>query len=435
MSTIKLKTTPQKKTVYKNSGIEWIGKIPEDWDLRKIKEVTHLKIGWTPDTSVSSYFEGGNLWATIADMDSKIINETKSRISDKAIEDTGIKKVKKGSWLYSFKLSVGKVAFAGQDLYTNEAIAAFESSDKLDTTFAYYAFSDYLLNYANENIYGAKLLNQYLIKNAVIALPTLPEQKKVVDFLDSKISTIDHVIEQKRKLKALLKEKRTAIINRAVTRGLDENVELVDSGVEWIGKVPKGWRVERLKFLMNFQNGFAFSSEDYIDEGIPLIRIGEVKENIDFENTKKLPVDYAQSHSSFLVRYGDLLIAMTGYVGETAMYMYEQKALLNQRVGIMKPKSGLNTKFLYYWTQTPSFKTFLSLQSKSSAQENVGEAEIGKFQISLPKLDEQVKIVAVLDKSICDINDVIHKIEKTIGLLEEYRTSLISHVVTGKVEI
>ena len=200
------------------SGVEWIGKVPKGWEVKKIKEITKIQIGWTPSTAVSEYFEGKNLWATIADMDRKVIIDTKNKISDKAIEYTQIKKVKKGSLLYSFKLSVGKVAFAGQDMYTNEAIVAFEPSKKINVRFLYYPFATYLINNANDNIYGAKLLNQGLIKNSYIALPPTEEQQKIADYLDEQNKKIDTLIQKIEQSIQLLQEYKTSLIS-SVVRG------------------------------------------------------------------------------------------------------------------------------------------------------------------------------------------------------------------------
>lgn len=201
-----------------DTNIPWIGKIPVHWQMRKLKDIATVSIGWTPSTSNPEYFEGENVWVTIADMNKKYITGSKAQISDIAVLDAGIKKVPKGSLLYSFKLSVGKVAFAGTDLYTNEAIAAIipKKDTEIDNDFLYYALSSYMISNANENIYGAKLLNQGLIKNAVIAVPPVEEQRKIAKTLNQKLDKIDHASGENQKSISQLEEYRSSLISNVV---------------------------------------------------------------------------------------------------------------------------------------------------------------------------------------------------------------------------
>ena len=201
------------------TNIPWIGEVPAHWTVRKLKDLATISIGWTPSTSNPEYFEGDNIWVTIADMNKKHISESKNRVSDVAIIDAGIKKVPKGSLLYSFKLSVGKVAFAGTDLYTNEAIAAIipRNLKQIDNKFLYYALSTYLIDSANENIYGAKLLNQSLIKNAYIALPPIDEQKQIATELNRKLTKLDRTMVKTTNSLELLKEYRSSLISNVIT--------------------------------------------------------------------------------------------------------------------------------------------------------------------------------------------------------------------------
>ena len=153
-----------------------------------------------------------------------------------------------GSLLYSFKLSVGKVAFANTDLYTNEAIATFEDGPNINLRFLYY--SSYLIEFNSEtNIYGAKLLNSDRIRNAYIVQPSLSEQTKIADFLDKKTTQLDKVKSLLEEQIQKLKDYRASLIYETVTKGLDKTVPMKDSGINWIGQVPQGWGVSRLKYL------------------------------------------------------------------------------------------------------------------------------------------------------------------------------------------
>ena len=202
----------------KDSGIEWIGKIPQDWQIAKVKHVYSFQTGWTPSTSNAAYFDGDLPWANISDIGkTKTIYDTAKHITEEAVANSSMGISPKGSLMYSFKLSVGDVSFCGTDMYTNEAIATFLPSDKYDLRYLYYAAPLFIIKNANENIYGAKLLNQELIRNALILNPPYNEQVSVANYLDAKCAEIDALISANEATIKKLKEYRQSIIYEAVT--------------------------------------------------------------------------------------------------------------------------------------------------------------------------------------------------------------------------
>ena len=234
----------------KGSGIEWIGEIPADWEVSTIKREYVFQTGWTPDTTHEEYFVGENIWINISDMKSKVVYDSEKHISDEAVRLASMNISPKGSLLYAFKLSVGAVSFCGIDMYTNEAIATFLPG-KNNLRFLYYTAPIFIIKNANENIYGAKLLNQKLIRNAKIVIPPLEVQKRIADYLDHKCSQIDTIIARQQEVIEKLKAYKLSVITEAVTKGLNPNVPMKDSGVEWIGEIPEHWKMVRLKFLLS----------------------------------------------------------------------------------------------------------------------------------------------------------------------------------------
>ncbi len=209
------------KTVpMKDSGIEWIGQIPEHWEVGRIKDYYKITTGFTPDTTNSDYYddENGCDWVSISDMqnDIKIISDTKSKISSLYVRETQPQITTKGSLLYSFKLSVGKVTFAGKNMYTNEAIASFLSADNVSLNFLYYS-SMFIIENANINIYGAKIMNQELIRTAPIIFPPLNEQTLIANYLDTQCSKIDSIIEDKKEQLNKITEHKKSLIYEYVT--------------------------------------------------------------------------------------------------------------------------------------------------------------------------------------------------------------------------
>ncbi|KXS37730.1 MAG: Type I restriction-modification system, specificity subunit S [Halomonadaceae bacterium T82-2] len=145
---------------YKDSGVEWLGEVPAHWQVQKIAWHVPFSVGWTPSSGKDEYYDGDNLWVTIADLNVSNVNDTKSKISNLAVKDRGGKLVPAGSMLFSFKLTVGSVAFLEKPAYTNEAIAAFEPNSNLDLRYWSYAAPIFIPKFGRNNIYGALLLNQ-----------------------------------------------------------------------------------------------------------------------------------------------------------------------------------------------------------------------------------------------------------------------------------
>lgn len=204
----------------KDSGIEYIGDVPSNWKIVRVKDLFKMQSGFTPDSKRSDYYDDydGYDWVTIADIkkDSTLPSTTKSKISKKYVEIFHPRMVKAGCLLYSFKLSLGQVAFTQKDIYTNEAIICFSCKDKRSLRFLKYSSS--LIEYnANTNIYGSKILNQQLIGSAHIAMPPIEEQDEIADFLDSICTKIDNVIETKEAQLSEINDYKKSIIYEYVT--------------------------------------------------------------------------------------------------------------------------------------------------------------------------------------------------------------------------
>lgn len=202
----------------KDSGIDWTGQIPEHWEVKRFKDVvTKYTTGGTPSTSNNSYFNGNNIWICIGDInESKYVSTSALMLTNEAIKDANILKTPKGSLLYSFKLSIGKMAFTSVDCYTNEAILSIFPNKNIDLGYYYMMLPIFMLLAATENIYGAKMLNQKLIANAVVPHPPKEEQVKIAEFLEQKTSKIDSIIRNVQIQIATLKELRKTLINDVV---------------------------------------------------------------------------------------------------------------------------------------------------------------------------------------------------------------------------
>lgn len=425
----------EKYAEYQDSGVEWLGEIPSHWRISRVKYLAPFQVGWTPPTKNDSNFIGENLWVNISDLKAKTITTTSKQISDKAAQEASMDITPKGSLMYSFKLSVGAVSFAGCDMYTNEAIASFLDTSKLPLSFLYYVLPKFVIENASTNIYGAKILNQELIRNAnLIELP-FEEAESIANFLDHETAKIDSLIAKQEKLIELLKEKRQAVISHTVTKGLNPDVAMKDSGVEWLGQVPEHWivksyrhasKIYRGKFGHRPRNDPAFYDGEY-----PFIQTGDVARAGKYITSYSQTLNEKGKEVSQLFPKGTLMMAIAANIGDLAILGFE--AYAPDSVVGFKPNQDIDLEFLRY-----SFMAALPAleqTSTQSTQANLNVERIGAVQGVFPSLNDQQEIVGYLDDMLNKYSVIEKEMHKAIELLQERRTALISSAVTGKIDV
>lgn len=283
-------------------------------------------------------------------------------------------------------------------------------------------------------------INSTTFATIPIPLPGIKEQHQIASFLDHKIAKIDQLIQEKRELIELLKKKKTALITKCVTKGLDDNVEMKDSGIEWIGEIPAHWEVKRFKYMLKEPLRYGANESGFPEEEtneVRLIRISDInKENeIKNEDKKFLPKEIAKP---YLLLKGDLLFARSGAtVGKS--YLYEDdsfracfagyfiKATISKNVG--------NYKFVNYYAKSYSYWGFINSIFIQATIQNVSAEKYKNFFIPIPPITEQNEIALFLDKITSKIDQSIQEIQYSIELLQKYRNSLITHAVTGKIDV
>ena len=313
---------------YRDSGVEWLGEIPAHWKVQPLKHLVTFSTGWTPPTGREDLYGGKHLWANISDLGPKVLDTTENTISDMAIREARLRIVEAGSLLFSFKLSVGTVSIAGVNMYTNEAIAAFNPSSLIDTRYLFWAAPILIPCNAQVNIYGAPLLNRERIANAKLLRFAPSEQHAIAAFLDRETARIDGLVARKERLVELLQEKRTALITRAVTRGLDPNVPMKDSGVEWLGKIPAHWEVKRTKFAATLRSGHTPSRQNpeyWKDCTIPWFGLADVWQIRDGQveyvhvTAEKISEIGMANSAARLLPEGTVILSRTASVGFSAI--------------------------------------------------------------------------------------------------------------------
>ena len=405
---------------YKDSGVAWIGEVPKHWEVIKLKYKYHFQTGATPNTGKKENFEGDLRWANISDLNGSVVYDTTKHINKEAASKCSMNISPKGSLMYSFKLSVGTVAFCGEDMYTNEAIASF-IPQKNDLKYLFYCAPIFIIHNANRNIYNAPLLNQELIKNALICLPSLNEQTAIAAYLDTHCAKIDNLISIQQKRIALLQELKQSVITHAVTKGLNPNVEMKQSGVEWIGDVPKHWEVKPLKFTGTFGNGLTYSPKDVVDNGILVLRSSNIQNSsLSFEDN----VYVSKVSRDLLVNKGDIIICSrngsAALVGKSAFVDKE----LNATFGafMMRYIPNIEKKYGFYLFQTAigQYKGYFS----TTTINQLTKTTIDEIKVPLAMAEEQAAIASYLDRKCTTINTSISNAQHQIDLLQEYKTEL-----------
>lgn len=425
---------------YKDSGVEWLDVIPMGWVVSKVKYLAPFQIGWTPPTKVDANFIGNNLWANISDLKDKFIERTAKNISDEAAKAASMDISPKGSLLYSFKLSVGAVSFASQDMYTNEAIASFLERSSLPLSYLYYALPKFVIENASTNIYGPRILNQELINSAFLLAPSYEEADKIANFLDHETVKIDTLIEKQQQLIKLLKEKRQAVISHAVTKGLNPNAKMKDSGVEWLGEVPEGWGIVPLKYLCTFSGGGTPSKDNisyWTGGDIPWVSPKEMKSFWISDTQDKLTEVAVKESSTKFVEAGALLMVVrSGILQRTIpIAINTVKVTLNQDMKALKFNERLNVEYAANYILGNVFSLLLEWSKEGATVESIEQEFLSGSLFPVPPIGEQIKI----NKKIKERTDVFRKLEAQalsgITLLQERRTALISAAVTGKIDV
>lgn len=431
---LKLKTQFIPYTEYKESGIDWIGNVPNIWSVKKLKE--HF------------YFEKGKHSAVFTQ---EYINSPEN-IGDYPVYsgqtgDRGVMGMIK-SFVYNFSTPVVFTTTVGAKVMTpmllrdkfslsQNCLLMVPKDKSINANYYYYQLFS-LFKRVRDDIpdHMQPSLRISDLNKFVVVSPSYESQQKIADYLDTKTAIIDKIIEQKQKLIELLKEKRAAVINKAVTRGLDENVELVDSGVEWVGKVPKGWRAEKLKFVASI-NRNTLSETTEPKYNLKYIDIGNVDINGVKDDPEELNFENAPSRARRIVKKENTIIGTVRTYLKALAYFDnpEPNLIVSTGFAVLEPTKILLGKFMYYFVCSEKFIQNVSKWSTGVSYPAINPTTLGCLPVCIPPIGEQQKIIKYLDVQISGIEIVEEKIKKSIELLQEYKSSLIYNVVTGKVQI
>ena len=436
---------------YKDSGVEWIGEIPLDWEMRKISHSFNvISSGSTPKADDKQYYKNGTInWINTGDLNDGLLKSCKKKINEKALDKFSTLKVyPKGALIIAmYGATIGKVSILDINACTNQACCVMYDSKVIDIQYIFFWFIANKQNIISLSVGGGQPnISQNLVKEIKISCPKIKEQLQIANFLDHKTHLIDTLIEKKKRLIDLLKEERTAVINEAVTKGLDPDVPMKDSGIEWLGEIPEHWGVVSAKHLEKNSPylaqtgpfGAQLHASDYVEEGIPLILIKNVNRlRIDDSDIPKITQEKANQLSLYRLESGDIVFSRVGSIGRIALTTVREKGWLisGQMLRLRFKSKRLIPQFAVYAISSKSIQTYFNLKSVGTTRDSINTEILKGMLLMLPPTDEQNRIVDFIQKETTRIDTIKTKTTKEIELLQEYRTALISEVVTGKIDV
>lgn len=425
---------------YKDSGIEWIGQVPKGWNIMKSSLLFRLiGSGTTPPKNGLNYADEGYNWLQTGDLNDGYITDTSKYITDYAIQDSSaLTLFPKGSLLIAmYGATIGKLGILNIDCYTNQACCVLGKAKEIDTKFAFYTYRAGRKSLINESRGGGQPnISQDIIRHFKILIPPLPEQQSIASFLDAKTKPIDNIISKREKQIELLEEMKSAIISRAVTKGLNPNTKMKDSGIEWIGDIPEEWSMIKTSLLFGLIGSGTTppkNGTNYADEGLCWLQTGDLNDGYISDTSKYITESAIQENSALtLFSKGSLVIAMYGAtIGKIGILDID--CYTNQACCVLGKGKKINIKYAFYTYQ--ACKSALINESRGGGQPNISQDIIRHFKIPVPPLEEQDYISSYLDTETSKLDSRIAKRRKQIELLHEYKQALITNAVTGKIDV
>ncbi|EAJ8897812.1 restriction endonuclease subunit S [Campylobacter upsaliensis] len=430
---------------YKPSGIKWLGEIPQSWEIKPLQAIFNQR------NEQNNNLEFQTILSLVKDV-GVIPYEEKGNVGNKAKDDLQGYKIARVNDLVLNKMnavigSLGVSKYNGlvSPIYLVLYIA---NPNYLITYYSYLFQIKSVQKFLRKFAYGIMEIREsidYLeFKKMFLPLPPLQEQKEIAEFLDSKCEKIQNYIDKKQKLITLLQEKKQALINQAVTKGLNPNIESKNSGIEYLGLIPHHWEVKKLKILFSLGNGLNITKQDFVSYGIPCVSYGEIHSKYPCRldtSIHKLPYvseTYLADKPQSLLTKGDFVFADTsedieGSGNFTSIQSYVP-VFAGYHTIILKPKiSEINDLYFSFLFDSFGIRSQIRKEVCGVKVFSITKSILKEIQCLLPPLHEQKEIAEFLDSKVAQIDSVIEKTKKQIELIKEYKNTLINEAVCGRV--
>lgn len=430
-------------------SVDYWGDIPENWQFIPIKYGFNLiGSGTTPPTGQEEYFGGSVPWVTTSELRENFITSTTQTVSELAIAEFSALKIfpENTVLIAMYGATIGRVAILGIPACVNQAVCALAQPICFEPRYVSYtlqASRDYLLSLASGG--GQPNLNAEKIKSHYIPCPSLSKQRAIANYLDRETAKIDTLISAKERLLDLLTEKRRALITHALTCGVNPNVPMRDSGIEWIGNIPKHWEVEHLKYhIAKIEQGWSPQCDNFPadEDEWGVLKVGAVNAwEFNPDENKRLPTDL-KPLTEYEIKPGDILISRantTELVGSAALVdqVRSQLILCDKLYRLKMHGNRLYPEYLVFYLRSIAgrFEFERDATGASNSMQNISQEIVTNLWIPIPPIDEQHQIVDYIKTNVLKLDNLTVAAKRTIELLQERRTALITAAVTGQVKV
>jgi type I restriction enzyme S subunit len=422
---------------YKDSGVEWLGDIPDHWGILRVGDNARLINGFPFDSAQFDLNDGLPL-VRIRDLENQT---TEVRYAGESIEEA---RITTGDIVVGMDGNFAVARWRGGDALLNQRLCSLHPKPTIDSAFLFYLLGT-PLQLINDLTHSTtvKHLSSSQVTKTRFGCPPTSEQRVIAEFLDQETAKIDNLIAKKERLIELLEEKRAALITHAVTRGLNPDAPLRDSGIEWLGQIPTHWEVRRLKYVTTKIGSGKTprgGADAYVTSGVLFLR----SQNVQFSGLQLDDVAFIDDRTdaemaATRATYDDVLLNITGAsLGRCCLVVDSrvQRANVSQHVCIIRPaKSKILPAFLNAVIASEAVQTQIFAGEVGVSREGLSFQDVGVLRLPLPKLSEQQQIIAEISKLTSALEITAKAIFAAIDRLKEYRAALITAAVTGKIDV
>lgn len=420
----------------KDSGINWIGQVPQHWQVSSINKMTKVvSIKNHPAAELLSVYRDFGV----------IPKSSRDDNHNRASEDlTGYKYVKKGFLVINkMKAWQGSLGVSNYNGIVSPAYIICKVNKNIKKEYLHYLLRNKIyIQFYNSISYGVRVdqwdMRYDDFKYTPILVPPSCEQTAIANYLDYHTAKIDMQIDLLEKKVKLLEDYKQSLIYETITKGLDKNVTMKNSGIEWIGMIPEHWEVSKFnkQLKIKIKDG-PHETPTYVDKGIPFLTIGDLKNNrIDLENVKSKisEKDFLEFKKKVNLKKGDILFSKSATIGKVAI-VPEENFMIWSTFAVLRFKQNINSKFIFYLLQSSAFINYAIKNCTQNTQNNLGMDKLSKMIFPFCDLTEQQEIVSYLDDKYNKIDNKKELINKKIELLKKYKQSLIYEATTGKISV
>ncbi|MGQ8966901.1 restriction endonuclease subunit S [Bacillus subtilis] len=416
------------------------------WPKKKISWLFDvIGSGTTPSASNDMYYNSPDMaWLNTGDLTDSYIEKTSKYVSQQALDEFSALTVfpKDSLVMAMYGATIGKLGITKYETTTNQACCVLSKPREVITKFIFYWLMGHRAEIINLSQGGGQPnISQGIIRDIRIAVPPVELQNKIVTFIDKKFEEINQLINKKEKMIKLLEQHRQSIITETVTKGLNQNVKMKDSGVEWIGEIPEHWEVTKIKYTTYVKGRIGWQglkSDEFIDEG-PFLVTGTdfTRGFVNWDTCYHISEERYNEAPPIQLQENDLLITKDGTIGKLAIVKeMPYKAILNSGVFVTRPfHNKYLSKYMYWLLSSTIFDKYIKFMETGSTIKHLYQETFVNFSYPIPSIVEQTEILNYLDIKIGEIDSIKSNLVKQIEKLKEYRQSLIYEAVTGKIDV